>query len=259
METVEQLKEALKKSEEQIAELHRERRNFLKIVSHDLRSPISRIIGFSDLLRRDLEDEEDLRVFAESIEAAGWNLSKTISRIVEVEYFLMEMRDLELLKTNLIDCISALLFDIRELHPDAHIEVVSPTSTLPDVNLDKLYLDQIVNNLTINACKFSGENPKIKITFELIDSAVVMTVSDKGPGIPKDEQELLFEKFAKMSVQPSNDEPTTGLGLFLVKTCIEAMGGTVDYYTNDDGGASFRVFFPVANSQESKASHTCKP
>lgn len=242
MESIEHLKEALDKAEKQIAELHREKKSFLKIVSHDLRSPISRIIGFADLLKRDLEDQEDLRPFAENIEAAGWNLSKTIARIVEVEHFLAEERELILQEVDLVASAESLLYDIQYDHPDRDIKI-DHTGEPIVARVDKPYFDKIFTNLVSNACKFSDQDQPVIVAFKVAEDHIRMEVTDSGPGIPEEEEKLLFKKFSRISIRPTNDEATTGLGLFVVKTCAEAIGAQVSYRKSDEVGSVFAVSF----------------
>lgn len=245
MESIDQLKAALNKAEEQIAELRREKKSFLKIVSHDLRSPISRIIGFADLLKRDLEDNEDLKPFAENIEAAGWNLSKTIARIVEVEHFLAEDRELVIQEVDLAESAESLLYDIQYSYPDHEIKIEKEVASAI-AKVDKPYFDQIFNNLVSNACKFSESEHPVVVSFSDTDKELIMEVSDEGPGIPEDEEKLMFKKFARISIRPIQEEATTGLGLFLVKTCADALGLNVSYSRKESGGSLFKVFFPKA-------------
>lgn len=247
MEPTEQLKAELKKAQDQITELHREKKSFLKIVSHDLRSPISRIIGFADLLKRDLADDEDLRPFAENIEAAGWNLSKTIARIVEVEHFLSEERELIFQTVDLHASAESLTYDIQEKYSTLKINVAEAATPVA-VKVDKPYFDHIFNNLVSNACKFADPESEVKITFEVKPGAVVMIVSNHGLEIPEEEEQLLFKKFAKISTRPNNEEANVGLGLFVVKTCVDALGGAVSYVREPEGVTSFKVNFSLESS-----------
>lgn len=247
MESTTQLKAELKKAQEQISELHREKKSFLKIVSHDLRSPISRIIGFADLLKRDLADDEDLRPFAENIEAAGWNLSKTIARIVEVEHFLSEDREIILQPLDFHETAESLKFDIEAKYPGVQIcieEVPEPVQA----TVDKPYLDQIFINLVGNACKFAEPDTVVRVKFKQDQTHITMVVSNQGPEIPEEEEHLLFKKFAKISIRPNNDEATVGLGLFVVKTCVDALGGTVKYRRTADKETTFQVTLPVESN-----------
>ena len=91
---IKELQEELKKAKEQISSLMAEKKAFIRIVSHDLRSPISRIIGFADLLEKDLEENADLKFFATNIVGAGWQLSNMITRIVEIEDFESDDREI---------------------------------------------------------------------------------------------------------------------------------------------------------------------
>ena len=247
MESTAQLKAELKKAQDQITELHREKKSFLKIVSHDLRSPISRIIGFADLLKRDLVDDEDLRPFAENIEAAGWNLSKTIARIVEVEHFLSEDRELIFQSVDLHASAESLVFDLQDKYPSAQI-VISESADAVEAKVDKPYFDHIFTNLVSNACKFSDPDSPVKVSFEAKSDTISMLVSNEGNEIPEEEHQLLFKKFAKISTRPNNEEANVGLGLFVVKTCVDALGGEVSHNRTPEGETIFKVIFPVENN-----------
>jgi signal transduction histidine kinase len=247
LESTAQLKAELKKAQDQIAELHREKKSFLKIVSHDLRSPISRIIGFADLLKRDLADDEDLRPFAENIEAAGWNLSKTIARIVEVEHFLSEDRELIFQTLDLQASAESLMYDLQGKYPTAKI-IVEGADLPVEAKVDKPYFDHIFNNLVSNACKFGDPDQDVKVSFQVNPDTISMTVSNFGNEIPEEEEKLLFKKFAKISTRPNNEEANVGLGLFVVKTCVDALGGAISYSREPEGATSFKVIFSVENN-----------
>ncbi len=247
MESTAQLKEELKKAQEQITELHREKQSFLKIVSHDLRSPISRIIGFADLLKRDLADDEDLRPFAESIEAAGWNLSKTIARIVEVEHFLADGRELIFQTVDLLATAESLIYDIQANYPSIEINITASSEPI-EGKVDKPYFDHIFINLVGNACKFADPESSVKVVFKTSGQFVSMVVSNHGKEIPEEEEPLLYKKFAKISTRPNNEEANVGLGLFVVKTCLDALGGDIRHSREPEGITSFYVTLPSADN-----------
>lgn len=106
-------------------------------------------------------------------------------------------------------------------------------------------LDQVLDNLIANAIKFSPPGAEIEVALER-GPYWTAEVRDRGPGVPPEERAGLFRKFQRGSAQPTAGEPSTGLGLFIVRTRVEAMRGRISHVPREGGGSIFRVELPVA-------------
>ena len=222
-----------------------EKKAFMRVVSHDLRSPISRIIGFGDLLQKDLEGNEDLEEFAKMIVDAGWQLSNMIARIMEVEEFESDERELVSVTIDLGQTLSSRLEDQRELFERKGITLdlnVGSAALLYDA--DKVDLDLVLDNLISNAAKFSPKSSKVSVALEKEGELIVLRIADEGPGFKEGEKEKAFDKFSKLSAKPTDGETASGLGLYVVKTCLGRMGNSkIQILDNKPSGAIVEVHF----------------
>jgi signal transduction histidine kinase len=116
--------------------------------------------------------------------------------------------------------------------------------TVPFVRGDRERLRQIVTNLIDNAIKYSPGGDEVEVTVRPANGSVRIVVTDHGPGIPRDQQRLIFEKFGRADV-PGSSKPGTGLGLFIARSIAEAHGGTLDVRSTPESGATFELTLPL--------------
>ncbi len=102
----------------------------------------------------------------------------------------------------------------------------------------------MLTNLIDNAVKYSAEGDAVEVSARRKDSGVCITVSDRGPGIPEDQQRLIFEKFGRADVE-GNAKPGSGLGLFIARSIAEAHGGTLEVQSRRSGGVTFTLTLPL--------------
>lgn len=236
----------LKEKDEKIKELYEEKKKFLRVVSHDLRSPISRIIGFSDLLKKDLADNEDLQPFALNIEAAGWTLSNMIARIMEVEEFEQDDRELSSQEIDLSQSLESIIADFGPESEKKNISIEwSREGTNFLTKTDKPYFDLIFTNLISNAIKFSPKGAKVEVKLQSFDDTLAVAIHDQGPGFKDEEKHLIFKKFTKLSAKPTMSETATGLGLYVVKKCVDSLKYELDIHSNAEG-TKVKVQLPKA-------------
>jgi signal transduction histidine kinase len=117
--------------------------------------------------------------------------------------------------------------------------------TLPHVRGDAERLRQVLSNLIDNAVKYSPSGDEVAVRARREDGRVLIEVSDNGPGIPADQQRLIFEKFGRADVA-GGSKPGTGLGLFIARSIAEAHGGTLDVQSKPSAGTTFVLSLPVA-------------
>jgi signal transduction histidine kinase len=114
------------------------------------------------------------------------------------------------------------------------------------VNADPYRLQQVLANLLSNAAKFSPRGAEVHIAMHAKPDAVRVEVSDRGPGVPEEFRGRLFEKFSQADSSDTRSKGGTGLGLAVCKAIIDALGGTIGYQTNANGGATFFFELPYA-------------
>jgi signal transduction histidine kinase len=127
------------------------------------------------------------------------------------------------------------------------VRVHAEVGQLPVVRGDRERLRQVITNLIDNAIKYSPAGDEVRVTAAQENGAIRIAVTDHGPGIPQDQQRLIFEKFGRAEV-PGGSKPGTGLGLFIARSIAEAHGGTVDVRSRPPEGATFVLTLPVTRS-----------
>ena len=125
---------------------------------------------------------------------------------------------------------------------DKFINIRTDFSEDLKVRADKVYSQQVIENLVSNAIKYSPINSEIKILARQANNMVRISVVDQGPGLTSDDQKKLFRKYQQLSAKPTKGEMSIGLGLSIVKLFTERMGGKVAYETEVNKGTTFHVY-----------------
>ena len=113
---------------------------------------------------------------------------------------------------------------------------------------DRDRVQQVLVNLIDNAVKYSPAGEEVRVSAYREDSRVRVDVSDRGPGVPREQQRLIFEKFGRAATPGSPGKPGTGLGLFIARSIAEAHGGSVEVWSAPPQGATFTLTLPVSTS-----------
>lgn len=217
----------------------------LNSLSHELRTPISTIIGAVDTLK---EHKERISIINQNellnqIDIASIRLNRQVENLLN-----MSRLETGMLKLNLDWCDTNELIHsvIQKLALPYHQTIVfEPNESLPLFKFDRGLIEQVVQNLLYNAINYTPPNSIIKIVASQESNHCAISVSDNGHGIPEGEIPFLFDKFYRM---PQTKTGGSGLGLSIVKGFIEAHNGSVKAETNISGGVNFSVEFPAEAS-----------
>jgi PAS domain S-box-containing protein len=234
------------KSLDKERELNQIKSQFVDIVSHEFRTPLTSILGFSELLIRHFErlaPEKKLH-YITNIQTASHRLSQLIDDVLcisrydanKLEMFLGNT-NLEALGNEIIEALSCGLGKQHILQFNYHL--CPGEKCLLDVNL----LRHILENLLSNAIKYSPIGSTVTLDISQVDHQLLFQVSDQGIGIPEAEQKGLFEPFHRAS--NVGEVLGTGLGLSIVKRYVSFQGGTVDFISGLNQGTTFFVRLPM--------------
>lgn len=241
----------LKKYEEEFISIQAKKEaaqeDFLPMVVHELRSPLSVIQGAADLLLKSTKDlsADQIQTLLSQIKTSSSNLLGMVASILDVSK--MESGRFELNKV--FSDINPILRDecsyFEPLTKIKDIKISCKTDEhLPTFNFDPERIKQVLNNLISNAIKFSSSGGEIFIMSEKIDGACKVEVCDTGVGIPDKEKPFLFQKFYQASNQ-EGVEKGTGLGLVISRGIVEAHGGRIWVEDNKPKGSKFIFSIPT--------------
>lgn len=217
-------------------------------ISHELRIPVATIIGASDnLLSKTLPKEIQERLFSE-ISIASIRLNRLIDNLLNMSRLESgrivprhQWCDVHDLANKLADNLK------QELMPFKLISVIP--SDMPLVFIDFGIIEQVLNNLVLNATQYSMEGTNIRLKFFFDQGTLTIQVMDRGKGFPSAELLSVFNKFYRGKDAKAGG---TGLGLSIVKGYVEAHGGTVLAENRKNGGAIFTIKIPVKSSETDK-------
>ncbi len=233
-------------------EASRAKSEFIANVSHELRTPLQSILGFSELGMRRARDQPRLAAFFDDVHRAGQRMLSLVNDLLDlskiergIEPLHLERSDLRPLALEVVRELVPLL-TARQLEMDAQLGAESLA-----VMADPLRLQQVLRNLLANAIRFSPEGGRIELsTWDDGSGEVRLDVADRGPGIPPDELESIFEAFVQSSAT-KNAAGGTGLGLAICRRIAQAHGGRIWAANREGGGTVISLVLPAARSGES--------
>jgi signal transduction histidine kinase len=227
---------------------NRHKSEFLANVSHELRTPLNAIIGFSEVLQERLFGElnEKQAEYTDDILSSGRHLLSLINDILDLSKIEAGRMELEITTFDLPMAIENALLLVRERASRHGIKLDRVIDErLGDFAGDERKLKQILVNLLSNAVKFTPEGGQIKVDASIGDSAVIISVTDTGIGIAKEDQEAIFEEFRQASGNYAHKREGTGLGLTLTRKFIEMHGGKIWVESEIAKGSKFTFTLPI--------------
>ena len=248
---IESHQEILKDKNKQLEEINEEKNQLLAVVSHDLRSPLNQIKGLARLIELSIDgsnSSSETKECTDQIISSSDRLNEMISRILNISAIEAQEIKLNVEKANLDELVKKVInsFSMETANKDISINFKANNdkgTVLIDVN----YGFQVFSNILSNAIKFSDQGQAIEVNIFSEDHVLITEIKDNGPGISPGDQKKLFNKFQKLTAQPTAGEASTGLGLSIVKKYTEAMNGRIWCESQLEQGASFFLEFPIAD------------
>jgi len=222
---------------------------FVSTVSHQLRAPLTSIYGFAEtLLRRDvLFGEEERRTFLEYIASEAQRLTSIVDQLLSVARLEAGDMQVELVPTDLRDVVSDAVASVRDgAALNGHRFVLELPEEPLAASADREKLGQILRNLLDNAVKFSPGGGTVTVEAYRRAGRVEVRVVDQGEGIPEAEREHIFSKFHR--ADSTGGYSGAGLGLFIARGLVLAMGGRIWVDSAEGGGSSFAFELPLAEA-----------
>lgn len=240
----------LEKARQESIDLRREQARFMAFLGHEIRTPLTGILGIADLLG-DRKLEPEARDYARTISECGQHLDRLLGDFLDLSRLAVGKLSLVPTSFKLADFVkdTRMLWSARAGQKGVQLNVTHHDGAVERIEADATRLRQILFNLVGNAVKFTprGSVSVHVQTRRLAGSAfcLEMTVSDTGIGIADRDKARLFEAFEQASLQTVHRYGGTGLGLSIAKALVEQMGGQIRLTDNPGGGSVFHVSCPV--------------
>ncbi len=222
------------------------RARFLADLSHEVRSPLHAIIGFSELLADEafgrLSPEQQAVV--QDIHGAAEHLLRLMNDVLDLSRLQMAKLDLQIEVLSLAAVAEQAVHLARGLSPEKHLVLTADVDPALAVRADERRVLQVLHNLLANGIRYSPPGGTVTITARPEETVVWVLVRDQGPGIAPDDQERIFEPFVALEV--SGIEPGAGLGLSVCQNLLHAMGGDIRVDSAPGQGATFMFSLPRA-------------
>jgi signal transduction histidine kinase len=228
----------------ELKRLNEEKSTFLGIAAHDLRNPLGVILGYAEMLRDEEFSRRETAEMAAKVVAAAERVRDLVAGLIEVSAAEAGRVALEKRPCDLLG-IARKVVETQVVSAERKEIGIRIEGTPVVVTGDPGAIQQVVENVISNAVKFSPWKSTVVVTVRPDGGAGVLEVEDEGPGVSEADRTRLFAKFARLSARPTGGESSTGLGLSIVKTLTEAMGGEVSLDSPPGHGARFRVRLPV--------------
>jgi signal transduction histidine kinase len=235
----------LNKKNKELKQLNEFRSNMIDTVSHEFRTPLTSIQGYtSRLLRQDIEIDEETRQKSLKIIKKQ---SERLSRMVED---ILVIPDIDGMRLNFdlkpVSASSVIENAIMLVKNDNHRQIINNVICDIEVLANNDRLEQVFVNLIENAIKYAkGEGPVI-VDYELRENELVLSVKNDYDVIPREKLKTLFDKFTRIDDSTTRTTRGTGLGLFIVKGLVEAMNGEIRIYSNEECGFCVKVYLQLA-------------
>ena len=223
---------------------------FISTVSHELRTPLTSIRGFSQKLLNSWYkiDEDSKKKFVKIIEDQSNRLINLVENILTVSKINVDKPIFKEVDVN--SSIEKVVLMLRQKYKE-HKIILKLNKNLPPARLDDDKFQQIMMNIIDNACKYSPADKDVIITtaFSSADK-VSIKVIDHGVGMDPMDREKIFEKFVRLENHLTSATQGNGLGLYITKSLVEAMQGTISAYSIPNVSTEFWVEFPFFNQEE---------
>lgn len=237
----------MKEKDDNLQSFAAKKDSIMEILSHDLAGPLTNIKGIAAVLAEKIKGQEhpELDKLVNMIEETSERSIRLIREFVKVEF--LDSEQSELVKER-VDIVAKMKEVISQYEQSEHdIQKVFHFNISDDpilVRLDVYKFTQIINNLVSNAIKFTKDDGEITITLEDRQEKIFVSVADNGIGIPEKFHDTLFDKFTKARRQGLKGEPSTGLGMSIIKTIVEWHGGKIWFESKENEGTTFYIELP---------------
>ncbi len=229
--------------------LDRLKSDFIHTISHDLRSPLTAIMGYVELLDRVGPLNDQQKTFVKHVQNSVNNITALVNDLLDlgrIEAGFDQHKDV----VSLPVVLQHTLDNLQQQVTDKALTLESTIAeNIPDLSGNPIRIRQVVDNLIVNAIKYTPVGGKVAVNLSVEENQIVFVVSDTGVGIPSADLSFIFDKFYRASNAPKGVQGT-GLGLAIVKSIVENHGGRIWVESTEGKGTKFSIVFPPSVSED---------
>jgi len=230
----------INKQHEDILKSSKLRQEFTANVSHELKTPLTSISGYSELIENGMTNEDDVVRFATEIHRNSINLLTMINDIIRLSELDATDMQIQFEEVDLFEIANNCVNMLR-VNADKNIVTLNLSGERCTVLANKGMMEEVVYNLCDNAIRYNVKNGIVYVSIHKIDNDVVLTVKDNGIGISKENQERIFERFYRVDKSRSKSTGGTGLGLAIVKHILSQNNARMELESEIGVGTEIRV------------------
>lgn len=225
------------------------RQEFTANVSHELKTPLTSISGYSELIETGMATEADVHHFATEIHKNSNRLLTLINDIIRLSE-LDVSEDAPLMEKIDLAVIARTATDMLAINAEKNSVTLSYDGSHGYIYANKMMMEELVYNLTDNAIRYNNKNGSVDVSVKAEDGKVILRVKDTGIGIPKEHQERIFERFYRVDKSRSKSTGGTGLGLAIVKHIVARNNAQLDMDSEPGKGTDIKVTFDAYREDE---------
>ena len=233
-----------------LKEINKLKSEFVSVASHQLRTPLTSIRLFTEMLLEGSVGNinNDQKEYIENMYKSTVGMIQLVNNLLNLSRIEAGKLEVSLKQVDMIDFTNNIIDEVGAIAGKKGVKISfkKPTKTIKKITTDPNLLKQVIHNLVVNAIRYSGlKKPEVKIKLDIKEGELSMDVSDYGIGIPKAMQDKVFSKFFRADNAVKVETEGNGLGLYIAKTIIEGLEGTISFKSKENKGTTFYVSLPV--------------
>ncbi len=217
---------------------------FVGMVSHELRTPLAIITGSLRVAQTEGITIEQAKELIHNAVTSAEELAAMVDNLLELSRHQSHRLSMQTEQVQIEPIMESVVLRLRD-KSDKHTLVIDIPAALPATTVDPIRIERVLHNLVDNAIKYSPDGGEIKISGKIRDGNVVISVSDQGIGISKEDQGKLFQRFQRLDIQNQFDISGVGLGLRVCHILVEAHGGNIWVNSEKGKGSTFSFTLPA--------------